>query len=103
MGKGELGHDDLVGRIAGALKLGTADAEERVSELSAAGLLEVSDDDRATVAATNAGAQLHTQVRGAVGEITARLWGDLPEHDLDAAGRVLATVLERANAELARV
>jgi hypothetical protein len=30
------------------------------------------------------------------------MWGDLPDQDLAAAGRVLTTVLERANAELAR-
>jgi hypothetical protein len=45
---------------------------------------------------------LHAQIRGAATEITARLWGDLPADDLDAAGRVLATVLDRANAELAQ-
>jgi len=31
-----------------------------------------------------------------------RLWGDLPEQDLAAAGRVLTIITERANAELAR-
>jgi hypothetical protein len=35
-----------------------------------------------------------------VGEVTARLWGDLPEADLATAGRVLGTVLDRANAAL---
>jgi hypothetical protein len=36
-----------------------------------------------------------------VTEITQRLWGDLPAEDLAIAGRVLGTVLVRANAELA--
>jgi hypothetical protein len=29
------------------------------------------------------------------------MWGDLPEEDLATTGRVLSTILERANAELA--
>ena len=40
------------------------------------------------------------RVRKQVGEITQRLWGDLPAADLQVAGRVLSTVLERAEAEL---
>jgi hypothetical protein len=32
--------------------------------------------------------------------IRSRLWGDLSEADLAAAGRVLSTALRRANAEL---
>ena len=34
-------------------------------------------------------------------QITQRLWGDLPVEDLATTGRVLSTVLARANAELA--
>lgn len=33
--------------------------------------------------------------------IGARVWGGIPAEDLAAAGRVLALVTERANAELA--
>jgi hypothetical protein len=55
----------------------------------------------ARVEARDAGRQLHAGVRGAVTAITERLWGDLPQEDLESAGRVLATVLARANAELA--
>jgi hypothetical protein len=50
---------------------------------------------------TDAGQQLHGQIRTAVTQITQRLWGDLPAEDLATAGRVLSTVLTRANAELA--
>jgi hypothetical protein len=50
---------------------------------------------------TDAGQQLHRQIRTAVSQITQRLWGDLPAEDLATAGRVLSTVLARANAELA--
>jgi hypothetical protein len=46
-------------------------------------------------------AELHTGIRTKVGQITQRLWGDLPADELATAARVLATVLERASAELA--
>jgi hypothetical protein len=45
--------------------------------------------------------RLHGQIRAAVTQITQRLWGDVPAEDLATAGRVLGTVLARANAELA--
>lgn len=49
---------------------------------------------------TDAGQQLHTRIRTATTQVTQRLWGDLPVEDLATAGRVLSTVLARANAEL---
>lgn len=93
---GEIGREQLVGRLAGALKAGAAEAEARVDELVAAGLLGSSDDG--VVAATEAGAHVHARIRGTVGEITHRLWGDLPADDLEITGRTLRTILERANA-----
>ena len=93
---GEIAREQLVGRLAGALKAGAAEAEARVDELVAAGLLGSSDDG--VVAATEAGAHVHARIRGTVGEITRRLWGDLPADDLEITGRTLRTILERANA-----
>jgi DNA-binding MarR family transcriptional regulator len=90
----------FVSRIAGALKLRDAQAQSRIDELAAAGLLDA--NPRRPVSVTEAGSELHGRIRATVAEITQRLWGDLPADDLLAAGRVLATVLERANAELAR-
>jgi hypothetical protein len=49
---------------------------------------------------TDRGQRVHGRVRAATTEITERLWGDLPADDLATAGRVLDTVLARANAEL---
>ena len=53
------------------------------------------------------GGQLETVERWrgvllAIAGITQRLWGDLPAEDLATAGRVLAIITDRANAELAR-
>jgi DNA-binding MarR family transcriptional regulator len=98
---GSLDRDELAGRLAGALKFSDTDARDRIAELTAAGLLQTTGEDRARVSATDAGRQLHAQIRSVVDEITARMWGDLPAEDLAVAGRVLSTILARADAELA--
>ena len=98
---GTLDRDQLIGRVAGALHVSEADAQARVSELAAAQLLHAPVGDGSPVKPTDAGQQLHSQIRAAVNQITQRLWGDLPAEDLDTAGRVLSTILARANAELA--
>jgi DNA-binding MarR family transcriptional regulator len=90
----------LVSHIAGALKISDADAQARIGELVAERLFEV-DDSFVTV--TDAGQALYARIRGAVVEITDRLWGDLPAEELAAAGRVLTAVFERATAELGRL
>jgi len=89
-------------RIADGLKISDAEARTRIDELAAAGFLEMSDADTSPVRVADAGAELHAPIRTQVVEITGRMWGDLPAEDLAAAGRVLTTVLERANAELGR-
>lgn len=50
---------------------------------------------------TDAGRDFYSRVSAETGEISARIWGGIPAEDLAAAGRVLATVTERADAELA--
>jgi DNA-binding MarR family transcriptional regulator len=100
-GGGAVDRDELAGRVAGVLKVTDADAQARIGELAAAQLLQGGDGDGSPVTVTEAGRQLHGQIRTAVTRITQRLWGDLPAEDLATAGRVLSTVLERANAELA--
>jgi DNA-binding MarR family transcriptional regulator len=99
-GGGSIERRAFVSRIAGSLKISEAEAQARIDELGAKQLFDV-DDSAVTV--TDAGKQLQGRIRGAVGEITGRLWGELPDEDLAAAGRVLTTVLERASAELARL
>jgi DNA-binding MarR family transcriptional regulator len=89
----------LVARIAAALKSADDAAEARIAELTDAGLLAASVDDE-QVNVTDAGQSMHSGIRERVVEITQRLWGDLPAEELETAGRVLNTVLERANAEL---
>jgi hypothetical protein len=102
-GGGTADHEQLVARLAGVLKVGAAEARARIAELAAAELLEVPGDATAPVTVTDAGQQLHGRIRGSVTEITRRMWGDLPAEDLATAGRVLSTVLARADGELAGV
>jgi hypothetical protein len=100
-GGGSVEREQLLARVTGALKVSDAEAEEMIAGLAAADLLEAPAGAR-TIAVTGAGQELHARIRVAVSEITARMWGDLPAEDLAIAGRVLSTILERANAELAR-
>jgi DNA-binding MarR family transcriptional regulator len=95
---GGLQRDALVVRVAGALRVDWWAAREHISELAAAGLVRTTPDE--AVEPTECGEALWRAVRAAVGEVTERLWGDLPEADLATAGRVLETVLTRANALL---
>ena len=102
-GGGTVDRDELAGRVAGVLKVSDATAQARIAELAAAQLVRAPDGAGSPVQVTDAGQQLHGRIRGAVTPITQRLWGDLPAEDLATAGRVLGTVLTRANAELAAV
>jgi DNA-binding MarR family transcriptional regulator len=99
---GTIDGDELTGRVAGVLQVSTAHARARITELAAAQFLQPAGNDGSHAKLTDAGQRLHRQVRTAVSEITERLWGDLPAEDIASAGRVLSTVLERANAELAK-
>jgi DNA-binding MarR family transcriptional regulator len=101
MSGGPIDRAPFLSRVAGALKITDAQAQARMDELAAAGLLEPSQGEDARVSVTDAGSDLHARIRTHVTEITQRLWGDVPAEDLATAGQVLATVLERANTELA--
>jgi hypothetical protein len=100
-GGGTVDRGQLIGRVAGALKVSDAEAQARIGELAAAQLVEAPDGQGAEVKVTDAGQQLYGQIRAAVGQITQRMWGDLPAEDLAIAGRVLSIITARANAELA--
>jgi hypothetical protein len=98
---GTVDRDEVIARVAGVFKVSDAEAQAHIAGLVAAQLLQAPDGEGSTVKLTDAGQQLHGQIRTAVTQITQRLWGDLPPEDLATAGRVLSTVLARANAELA--
>ena len=87
----------LIDRITGARKIDAQLVEIAISELTSAGLIL----DRSRVGLTEAGQARHREIRAALNEVTARLFGDFPPEDLATAGRVLTIVTARADAELA--
>jgi DNA-binding MarR family transcriptional regulator len=95
---GSIDRDELVRKVSEGAKFSGDDVRTRVSELIAMGLLDDATSPEVTV--TDAGKETHARIRGANNELTERLWGDLPADELATAAAVLATVLERANAEL---
>ena len=101
-GGGTAGRDQFTRRVADALKISETEARAHIAGMVTARQLQVTGDARA-VTATRAAHQLHSRILTAIAGITQRLWGDLPAGDLATAGRVLAIITERANAELARV
>jgi DNA-binding MarR family transcriptional regulator len=90
--------DDLVTQVRGSLKADPADIRATVDELLAKRLLVV---DGGHLHPTDAGRELIAAVGAETAPVTARIWVGIPAEDLAAAGRVLAMVTERANAELA--
>jgi DNA-binding MarR family transcriptional regulator len=96
---GEL--DQFTRMVADALKISKTEARARIGDLVAAQQLQITGEPPA-LTVTSAGRQLHSRISVAVADITQRLWADLPAEDLAAAGRMLAIITDRANAELAR-
>ncbi|MEU8695676.1 MarR family transcriptional regulator [Streptomyces sp. NPDC048665] len=90
--------DDLITQVQGSLKADPADIRATLDELLAKQLLVV---DGAHLRPTDAGRELLAATGAETAPISARIWGGIPAEDLTAAGRVLALVTERANAELA--
>ncbi len=93
--------DEVTARLAGALKTDTQAASDQIAQLAARGLLSPAPGDRPGLTLTEAGQQFVSQVQGWAGELTQRLWGNLPDSDMEIARRVLGIVLERGEAELA--
>ncbi|MEV8224573.1 MarR family transcriptional regulator [Streptomyces sp. NPDC079167] len=90
--------DELVALVRGFLKADPADIRATLDELLANHLL---DADGAHLRPTDAGRELLATVGAETAPVSARIWGGIPAEDLAAAGRVLALVTERADAELA--
>lgn len=95
------GRDQFTRMVADALKISETEAQARVGDMVTAQRLQITGEGSA-VTVTGAARQLHSRIRTTITQITQRLWGDLPAGDLATAGRVLAIITERANAELAR-
>jgi DNA-binding MarR family transcriptional regulator len=92
---------ELIGQMTNGLKIDDSAVRATIAELTASKLLEARPGDGSRFALTDAGQARYRQIRTALDGITARLYGDLPAEDLATAGRVLAVVTARADAELA--
>ncbi|MFI1420802.1 MarR family transcriptional regulator [Streptomyces sp. NPDC020731] len=90
--------DDLVAQVRDFLKADPVGIRVTLDELLAKQLLVT---DGAHLRPTDAGRELIAAVGAETAPISARIWGGIPAEDLAAAGRVLALVTERADAELA--
>jgi DNA-binding MarR family transcriptional regulator len=93
--------DELIERITGVLKVDDTAAREAVADLRARKLAETVPGDGSRVQPTDAGRELHREVRMAIAEIVTRLFRDITADDLETAGRVLMLITARADAELA--
>ncbi|WP_369230398.1 MarR family winged helix-turn-helix transcriptional regulator [Streptomyces sp. R21] len=96
---GTVERDWLVQRVAGALKITESTATETVDETTELKLLDAPTAGQVTL--TESGRELFEAIQAGGREIAARLYAGIPAEDLAVAGRVLALVTERANAELA--
>jgi hypothetical protein len=98
--EGPVDQDELIDRISGVLKIDDTTARETMAELRARKLAEMVLLDESRVWATEAGQELHGDIRTAIGEIVARLFRDISADDLATASRVLTLITVRADAEL---
>jgi DNA-binding MarR family transcriptional regulator len=89
----------LAAEVMGAVKVTEADALRALEALTAAGL--VSADGPSRVRATDAGREVHAATSAATAPVAARIYAGISDADRAVAGRVLALITERADAELA--
>jgi len=96
--------NELVGRLAHALKTDETPVRAALAELVRQDLISQAPGTtiNPVLSLTPAGTIRFQQVQDGIKHIAQRLYRDLPPEDLATAHRVLATVTERANAELAR-
>ncbi|WP_086729577.1 MarR family transcriptional regulator [Streptomyces carpinensis] len=97
---GSIGPDELVGDVTGSLKTDESVVRGVIEELTATKLLE-GDPAASRLRLTDAGRELYESTTTETAEISARLYAGIPAEDLAIAGRVLALITERANAQLA--
>ncbi|MFC4505036.1 MULTISPECIES: MarR family transcriptional regulator [Streptomyces] len=95
---GPLDADALVARVASTLRADPESVRATVGELLTKGLLT---DEGPHIGPTAAGRELFATVGAETAPVSARIYAGIPAEDLAVAGRVLAHVTERANAELA--
>ncbi|MFI2204316.1 MarR family transcriptional regulator [Streptomyces sp. NPDC020192] len=89
----------LAAEVVDTVKVAEADAQRTIDTLAAVGLISV--EEPSLVRVTAAGRELYATTSAATAPISARIYAGISEEDRAVAGRVLALITERANAELA--
>jgi DNA-binding transcriptional regulator PaaX len=95
--QGETAVDALIAQLIAGLRIEESEARSAVDDLVHASLVTVTD----RVRLTPEGLERYQRISDGIGEITRRLYRDLPHDDLVVARRVLETLTDRARAELA--
>ena len=95
--QGEIPVGALVDQVVSGLRIEESAARSAIDDLVHESLVTVTD----RVRLTPAGLERYQRISDGIGEITRRLYRDLPHDDLVVARRVLETLTDRARAELA--
>ena len=90
---------ELLAVLTAGLKLSDDAASAAIDALVSRGL--ATRDAAGAVTATALAVDAHQRFTALVAQLAPRLYGDIPTEDLEAAKRVLDTVTERANQQLA--
>jgi hypothetical protein len=96
---GIVARNAVVAWMQSALKVDVATSSAAVDEVVALGLAMTEEDQ---VILTPDGTERYEQIRAGSAAIVERLYAGLPIGDLLTTRRILTTVTERANSELAR-
>ena len=97
---GRLPRAELIAGLATLLQVDPDVASATVDATVTAGHTRPADDDPASLVTTPAGDELHATITVGIATIARRLYGDLPAEELATTARILATVTDRARAEL---
>jgi uncharacterized protein YndB with AHSA1/START domain len=100
-GGASVGRDLLIQRMTDALKIDDVTVTDCLRELTASGLLEPDPTDTSRVRLTGRGEDRYRELRQPVDEAMKRVYAGVAAEDLQAAGRVLAMITQRVDAELA--
>lgn len=90
---GQIGRIALADTLAGALTLAAAPVERLIRRTAARGLIHQVVEGYTF---TNLGAEAYLRLSDAVGQLTAKLYGDFDQADLATTGRVLREVARKA-------
>jgi DNA-binding MarR family transcriptional regulator len=98
-GGGAVAREEIVGRIAGALKIDSAPARSAIAELTTVQLLQDVPGEVSRIELTASGHERYRQIRSAIDEVIAQAYGGIPADDLATAGRVLTLITARLDAQ----